>query len=108
MYIKIYFGDKPLFLCDAVDETLQPYVHHDDAVFIDELNNHTVKSMIHEMEQPEIHAGVFYHPDLGELKKAFYKKFTIVIAAGGLVLNEKKNINDIPQGKMGSAKRKVR
>lgn len=65
MYIKIYFGDKPLFLCDAVDETLQPYVHHDDAVFIDELNNHTVKSMIHEMEQPEIHAGVFYHPDLG-------------------------------------------
>lgn len=42
------------------------------------------------------------------IEKAFYKKFTIVIAAGGLVLNEKKNINDIPQGKMGSAKRKVR
>ncbi|MBK8299006.1 MAG: NUDIX hydrolase [Chitinophagaceae bacterium] len=108
MYIKIYFGDKPLFLCDAVDETLQPYVHHDDAVFIDELNNHTVKSMIHEMEQPEIHAGVFYHPDLGELKKAFYKKFTIVIAAGGLVLNEKKKILmifrrgkwDLPKGKL--------
>jgi len=108
MYIKIYFGDKPLFLCDAVDETLQPYVHHDDAVFIDELNSHTVKSMIHEMEQPEIHAGVFYHPDLGELKKAFYKKFTIVIAAGGLVLNEKKKILmifrrgkwDLPKGKL--------
>lgn len=60
------------------------------------------------MEQPEIHAGVFYHPDLGELKKAFYKKFTIVIAAGGLVLNEKKKILmifrrgkwDLPKGKL--------
>jgi len=108
MYIKIYFNDKPLFLCDAVDETLQPYIHHDDAVFIDELNSHTVKSMIHEMEQPEVHAGVFYHAGLSELKKAFYKKFTLVIAAGGLVQNEKKEILmifrrgkwDLPKGKL--------
>jgi 8-oxo-dGTP pyrophosphatase MutT (NUDIX family) len=108
MYIKIYFSDKPLFLCDAVDETIQPYVHHDDAVFIDELNSHTVKSMIHEMEKPEIHAGVFYHTDLEELKKAFFKKFTFIQAAGGLVLNEKKEILiifrrskwDLPKGKL--------
>jgi 8-oxo-dGTP pyrophosphatase MutT (NUDIX family) len=108
MYLKIYFNDKPLFLCDNVDETLQPYIHHDDAVFIDELNSHTIKSMIHEMEQPEVHAGVFYHPDLAELKKAFYKKFTPVTAAGGLVKNEKKEILlifrrgkwDLPKGKL--------
>lgn len=108
MYIKIYFGNKPLFLCDAVDETIEPYVHHDDAVFIDELNTHTVKSMIHEMELPAIHAGVFYHPDLAELKKAFYKKFTIITAGGGLVENEKKEILlifrkgswDLPKGKL--------
>lgn len=108
MYIKIYFDEKPLFLCDAVDEVLQPYIHHDDAVFIDELNSHTVKSMIHEMEQPEVHAGVFYHPDLPALKKAFYKKFNLVIAAGGLVQNEKKQTLlifrrgkwDLPKGKL--------
>ncbi|MEO7924686.1 MAG: NUDIX domain-containing protein [Chitinophagaceae bacterium] len=108
MYIKIYFNDNPLFLCDNVDETLQPYVHHDDAVFIDELNSHTVKSMIHEMEQPEVHAGVFYHADLPALKKAFYKKFTRVIAGGGLVQNEKKDTLlifrrgkwDLPKGKL--------
>lgn len=108
MFIKIYFDNKPLFLCNEVDETLQPYVHHDDAVFIDELNNHTVKSMIHEMELEKIHAGVFYHPDMEELKKAFYKKFTIVLAAGGLVLNEKKEMLmihrrgkwDLPKGKL--------
>ena len=37
MYIKIYFDNKPLYLCDEVDETIQPFIHHDDAVFIDEL-----------------------------------------------------------------------
>ncbi len=108
MYIKIYFDDKPLFLCDAVDETVQPYVHHDDAVFIDELDSHTIKSMIHEMELPAVHAGVFFHTDLAELKKAFFKKFILVQAGGGLVQNEKKEILiifrrgkwDLPKGKL--------
>jgi 8-oxo-dGTP pyrophosphatase MutT (NUDIX family) len=108
MYIKIYFNDKPLFLCDDVNAALQPYVHHDDAVFIDELNLHTVKSMIHEMQDPSIHAGVFFHKDLEELKTMFFKKFTPVKAAGGFVLNEKKDVLmifrrgkwDLPKGKM--------
>ena len=108
MFLKIYFNDKPLFLCNEVDEELQPYIHHDDAVFIDELNSHTVKSMIHEIELDRVHAGVFFHPDLEELKKAFYKKFTIVQAAGGLVVNERKEILmifrrgkwDLPKGKL--------
>ena len=108
MFLKIYFNDKPLFLCNEVDEELQPYIHHDDTVFIDELNSQTVKSMIHEMAVEKIHAGVFYHPDLDVLKKALYKKFTIVQAAGGLVLNEKNQILmifrrgkwDLPKGKL--------
>src|SRR5260221_13510882 len=108
MFIKIYFNDKPLFLCDTVDETLQPYIHHDDAVFIDELNTRTIKSMIHEMQQTQVHAGVFFHPDLETLKKAFWKKFTLVKAAGGLVQNENNQIMmifrrgkwDLPKGKL--------
>jgi 8-oxo-dGTP pyrophosphatase MutT (NUDIX family) len=108
MYIKIYFNDKPLFLCDAVNETIEPFIHHDDAVFIDELNAHSVKSMIHEMQEPNVHAGVFYHPDLEELKKAFYKKFTIIQAGGGLVRNDEKKVLmifrrgkwDLPKGKL--------
>ncbi len=108
MYIKIYFNDKPLFLCDNVDGTIEPYLHHDDAVFIDELDSHTVKSMIHEMEQEKVHAGVFFHRDLEALKKAFFKKFTLIIAAGGLVQNEKEEILlifrkgkwDLPKGKL--------
>lgn len=108
MFIKVYFDDKPLFLCDNVDATLQPYIHHDDAVFIDELNLHTIKSMIHEMQDPSVHAGVFFHKDLKELKDAFFKKFTLVKAAGGFVLNENNEVLmmfrrgkwDLPKGKM--------
>ena len=106
--VKIYFADKPLFLCDELDEIVMPFVHHDDAVFIDELDMHTIKSMIHEMEKPSVHAGVFLHKNLDELKKAFFKKFTIVKAAGGFVLNEKKQALlifrrgkwDMPKGKL--------
>ncbi|WP_028786137.1 NUDIX hydrolase [Terrimonas ferruginea] len=108
MYIKIYFGNNPLFLCDAIEPVIEPFLHHDDAVFIDELDPHTVKSMIHEMQKPSVHAGVFLHPDLGELKHAFFKKFTQVQAAGGLVENEngdcllifRRGKWDLPKGKL--------
>jgi len=108
MYIKIYFQDKPLFLCDNIDETIQPYIHHDDSVFIDELDSHAVKSMIHEMQQTHVHAGVYLHNSLDELKKAFLKKFTTVHAAGGFIKNEKNELLmiyrkgkwDLPKGKM--------
>jgi 8-oxo-dGTP pyrophosphatase MutT (NUDIX family) len=108
MYIKIYFNDKPLFLCDAIAPEIEPYLHHDDAVSIDEFSVHTVKSMIHEMELQKIHAGIFLHSNLDELKKAFWKKFTIVQAAGGLVSNPDNEILmifrrgkwDLPKGKL--------
>lgn len=108
MHIKIFFSDKPLFLCDTMDEVMQPLIHRDDVIFIDELNAHTIKTMIHEMQQPAIHAGVFFNKNLDELKKALFKKFTLVTAAGGLVLNEKNELLlifrrgkwDLPKGKL--------
>jgi 8-oxo-dGTP pyrophosphatase MutT (NUDIX family) len=108
MFIKIYFNEKPLFLCDTIDYSIEPYVHHDDAVFIDELDTHTVNAMIHEMELPKIHAGVFLHSDLEALKKAFFKKFSIVKAAGGFIQDEDNRVLlifrrgqwDLPKGKL--------
>ncbi len=108
MIMKIYFSDKPLFLCDQITPEIEPYLQHDDAIFIDELNVHTVKAMIHEMQQEKIHAGVFLHEDFDFLKKSFLKKFTVLQAAGGLVKNEKgENLLihrrgkwDLPKGKL--------
>lgn len=108
MHIKVYFNDKPLFLADALTPEIEPYVHHDDAVFIDEFSSPGIKSMIHEMRDEKIHAGIFVHSDLEALKKALFKKFTIIKAAGGLVENESGQLLfifrrgkwDLPKGKL--------
>ena len=108
MHIKIYFNDKPLFICDEMTEEINNYAHHDDAIFIDEFSTPAVNSIIHEMRQEKIHAGIFLHADLDHLKKAVWKKFEIVKAAGGLVLNENKELLfifrrgkwDLPKGKL--------
>ena len=108
MTIKIYFGDKPLFLCDETNVEIDRYAHHDDAVFIDEFSNPSVNSIIHEMRLEKVHAGIFVHKDLEALRKAFWKKFILIRAAGGLVENEKGELLfmlrrgkwDLPKGKL--------
>lgn len=108
MHIKIYFNDKPLFLTDAITPDIEPYAHHDDAVLIDEFSTPGVNSMIHEMRQEKVHAGIFVHPNLAELEKTFRKKFTVIQAAGGLVVNDagavlmmlRRGKWDLPKGKL--------
>jgi 8-oxo-dGTP pyrophosphatase MutT (NUDIX family) len=108
MYLKIYFNDKPLFLCDEMNAEINKYAHHDDAVFIDEFSHPAVNSMIHEMRQEKVHAGIFLHTPLEELRKAFWKKFILIRAGGGLVKNEKGEVLfmfrrgkwDLPKGKL--------
>ena len=85
MHIKVFFNDKPLFLCDDIDEAISPYVHHDDAVFVDEFSSPAINSMIHEMKQKKVHAGILYHTNLHELKRSVWKKFTIGSFAGNIV-----------------------
>jgi 8-oxo-dGTP pyrophosphatase MutT (NUDIX family) len=108
MHIKIYFGDKPVFLCDDINTELHEILHHPDAVFIDELSGPAIKSLLHEIKKDEFHAGVLWDKDLDKLKKVFFKHFTVIEAAGGIVQNSKKEILfiyrldkwDLPKGKM--------
>lgn len=108
MYIKIYFGDKPVYLCNEVDSYLNEIMHHPDAVFIDELSGPAIKSLLHEIVKEDFHAGIIWNEDLEQLKKAFFKHFTPVTAAGGVVENEKGEILlifrrgkwDLPKGKL--------
>ena len=108
MYIKIYFGDKPVYLCNEVDAYLNEIMHHPDAVFIDELSGPAIKSLLHEIIKEDFHAGIIWNEDLEKLKKAFFKHFTPVTAAGGVVENEKGDILlifrrgkwDLPKGKL--------
>ena len=108
MLIKIYFEDKPVFLCDKIDETIDEYMHHPDAVFIDEISTAAINSLLHEIVKPEFHAGILLNKDMAKLKKAFFKHFTLIIAAGGVVSNSNKDILmilrrgkwDLPKGKV--------
>lgn len=108
MYIKIYFNDKPVFLCNEIDEELAEILHHPDAIFIDEISGPAIKSLLHEIKKEEFHAGVLLYSDLEVLKKAFFKHFELIEAAGGIVQNDKKEILfiyrldkwDLPKGKV--------
>ena len=108
MHIKIYFGDKPVYLCDDINKELHEILHHPDAVFIDEISNAAIKSLLHEIVKEEFHAGVLWHSDLEKLKKAFFKHFKAIEAAGGIVQNDKKELLfilrlgkwDLPKGKV--------
>ena len=108
MQLIIYFGDKPVYLCDEIDSNIHEILHHPDAVFIDELSTPAIKSLFHEIKKQDFHAGIIWHDDFEKLKKAFWKNFTLVQAAGGLVINEKgealmifrRGKWDLPKGKL--------
>lgn len=108
MFIKIYFEDKPVFLCDKIDKQIDEYIHHPDAIFIDEISTAAINSLLHEIAKPEFHAGILLNKDLAKLKKAFFKHFNIIIAGGGVVMNTNKDILmifrrgkwDLPKGKL--------
>ncbi len=108
MYIKIYFGEKPVILCDEINKEINEILHHPEAVFVDEISPQAIKSMLHEIKKEEFHAGVLWNENLDALKKAFFKHFTLVEAAGGIVLNSNKELLfiyrlgkwDLPKGKI--------
>jgi 8-oxo-dGTP pyrophosphatase MutT (NUDIX family) len=108
MHIKIYFGDKPVYLCNEIDAGLNEILHHPDAVFVDEVSAPAIKSLLHEIKKTEFHAGVILHNDLEHLKQLFFKQFVLIEAAGGIVQNTNKELLfiyrlgkwDLPKGKM--------
>jgi 8-oxo-dGTP pyrophosphatase MutT (NUDIX family) len=108
MHTKVYFNDKPLFLTDTINAEIEPYKHHDDAIFVDEFSPPAINSIIHEMKLQKIHAGILFHTDFEKLKKSFVKKFTLIRAAGGLVVSDNGHLLfiyrrgkwDLPKGKL--------
>ncbi len=107
-YITIYFGDKPVFLCDEITAEIDEYRHHPDAVFIDELSTAAINSLLHEIKKAQFHAGIIYDKDFAKLKANFFKHFQLIKAAGGLVKNKRGEILmifrrgkwDLPKGKL--------
>ena len=108
MYIKIYFGNKAVYLCDEINKELNELMHHPDTVFVDEISTPAIKSLLHEIKKEKSHAGILWNKDIESLKKAFFKHFSFIEAAGGIVQNNHKELLfilrlgkwDLPKGKM--------
>ena len=106
--VTIYSINKPIFLCDEITPTINEYRHHPDAVYIDEVSNAAINSLLTEINKPQFHAGIMYDKDFTKLKTAFFKHFTLIKAAGGLVKNKEGKILlifrlgkwDLPKGKL--------
>jgi 8-oxo-dGTP pyrophosphatase MutT (NUDIX family) len=110
MYIKIYFNDRPLFLCDTVNDELESYVSRDEPILVNKFSPQIIPAMVQDMRSDEIKAGFLFHYDLEESKNAVWKNFHIVKAAGGIVINENQEMLfilrlgkwDLPKGKLDS------
>jgi 8-oxo-dGTP pyrophosphatase MutT (NUDIX family) len=107
-YITIYFGEKPVYLCDVLTKEIDEVRHHPDAIFIDELSTAAINSLLHEIEKKEFHAGIIFHENFNKLKKEFFKHFKFVKTGGGLVKNKAGEVLlifrrgkwDLPKGKL--------
>lgn len=107
MIIKIYFGDKPVYLCTELDATLNALMHQPETILLDEVSAPSIHTLLHEIVKPQFHQGILIGKDLQTLKKLFFRHFTIVTAAGGVVENEhgeillifRKGKWDLPKGK---------
>ncbi len=107
-YLTIYFGDKPVFLCNEITAEINEYRHHPESVYIDELSTAAINSLLHEINKPQFHAGIIFDEDFARLKAGFFKHFTLIKAGGGLVKNKAGEILlifrrgkwDLPKGKL--------
>lgn len=108
MKISIFFDDKPVYLCDALDESLEELLKHPDAVLVEECSTAAMHTMLHEIKKDNFHAGVLCFHDFEKLQKAFFKQFTPIEACGGVVQNDEKELLfiyrrnkwDLPKGKL--------
>ena len=104
----IYFNNKPLYLVTKISGEIEDYLHQKETLFIDELNEHTVRTMISELQQPQFYRGVFLHSNVDELLYAFKQHFTVIQAGGGLIYTDdgyvllifRRGKWDMPKGKL--------
>lgn len=105
---KIYLHNKPLILSNTITEEIKNYLDLPGTIFMDELNDVAVDTIINALQKPEINAGIFLYKNVQEVLANFKEKFTVIQAAGGLVHTIEDHILlifckgkwDLPKGKL--------
>jgi 8-oxo-dGTP pyrophosphatase MutT (NUDIX family) len=108
MYITVYFGNKPIYLCDREEADLKANLVQPNSILLKECTPEAIHKLIYEIEKEEIKSGLVICEDFEQLYENFSRAFTVITAAGGVVENEKKQILlifrrgkwDLPKGKL--------
>ena len=108
MYITIYFGNKPVFLSESEEDILKDLSANSNSMIFKQCNPEAIQALLQAIEKEEIESGIIIDSDLKKLYSNFSLAFTEIIAAGGVVENEKKEILlifrrgrwDLPKGKL--------
>ena len=107
MLIKVFFEDKPVYITDNITPQVTALKNLPGTVFIDDISTPVIRSFLNKMGDTSISGAIVYHDHLEKARRAFYKHFKIIKAAGGVVKNEKDQVLfiyrrgkwDLPKGK---------
>lgn len=108
MVLKIYFGDKPFFLCDEITAEIKNIRDKPDTFFVEHLKNEEIEISLEEIEKSIVGAVILFTHHFPLTKQLLWNQFTLIQAGGGLVENENKEILmiyrrgkwDLPKGKL--------
>ena len=106
--IKIYFENKRLFLCDALTKELQIIKAQQSTFFSEDISQNGLIILLQKIKEDAYNNAILLHENLEKLKAAFFGKYKITQAGGGLVQNKNGEILlifrrgkwDLPKGKL--------
>ncbi len=108
MQIKIFTGEKPIYLTDKISAHLKDLSAQEDILIYTEEKNPGALAITDALADDKNAAAIITGKALPVLKENFLSAFERIEAAGGIVQNEKKEVLfilrkgkwDLPKGKM--------
>lgn len=107
MQLKIFVNEKPIYLTDTLSKDLKNLSIQKDTIFIEQENIDSV-TLLQKMDTENLSTAICLFKNIEKLKENFFSQFEIILAGGGIVQNENKEILfifrrgkwDLPKGKL--------
>lgn len=108
MQIKIFSGEKAIYLTDNLSDKLKERSADDDVIFYDTHQTMNAVSLVENLKDGKKTEAIIAAKDFEAAKKELFNQFELIEAAGGVVQNDDKDILfifrrgkwDLPKGKM--------
>ena len=107
MEIKIYVDESPIFMTDDLSDELKKKSTEKDVLFINQQPSFSVEAILKAINKNKKEVIILV-ADIEKAKGDFFKNFTCIEAAGGIVQNKNKELLfifrrgkwDLPKGKL--------